>query len=298
MRATTCGLVVLMLCWTAGAYAQPEPPEEAVEAPVAELPDEMELLRQMGLDDEQAMFFTLLTSKQMDPAQMMMLMMMMDGGGMGGDAMGFFMLMNAMSKAGGVAQPVWFRDGESLFIAEEGVLYKVNTETMTIEGKVAYKGNGAGGGVQALKLLQPMIQRAREKALQTSCMSNLKQLCLSTIMYAQDHDELLPPKTWAQDTFPYCKNRAIYVCPSRTQLPVGYAMNRMVLGMRLANVPRPAETVLLFESNIGGENPVGGADDVPEGGVHNGGINVGFVDGHVKWMTVAEAKRLLGQAAF
>ena len=38
-------------------------------------------------------------------------------------------------------------------------------------------------------ILFPVFSRAREKARQTSCLSNLKQLGLATQMYVQDYDE-------------------------------------------------------------------------------------------------------------
>jgi type II secretory pathway pseudopilin PulG len=38
-------------------------------------------------------------------------------------------------------------------------------------------------------ILFPVFSQARESARQTSCLSNTKQLALSTLMYAQDYDE-------------------------------------------------------------------------------------------------------------
>jgi len=38
-------------------------------------------------------------------------------------------------------------------------------------------------------ILFPVFARAREKARQASCLSNLKQLGLADLMYAQDYDE-------------------------------------------------------------------------------------------------------------
>ncbi|MFQ6098945.1 MAG: DUF1559 domain-containing protein, partial [Armatimonadota bacterium] len=38
-------------------------------------------------------------------------------------------------------------------------------------------------------ILFPVFSRAREKARQASCQSNLKQLALGFLMYAQDYDE-------------------------------------------------------------------------------------------------------------
>jgi prepilin-type N-terminal cleavage/methylation domain-containing protein len=42
-------------------------------------------------------------------------------------------------------------------------------------------------------ILFPVFARAREKARQTACISNVKQLGLAWMMYVQDHDETFPP---------------------------------------------------------------------------------------------------------
>lgn len=41
-------------------------------------------------------------------------------------------------------------------------------------------------------ILLPVLYQAREKARQTICLSQLKQLTSATLMYAQDYDEVLP----------------------------------------------------------------------------------------------------------
>ena len=41
-------------------------------------------------------------------------------------------------------------------------------------------------------ILMPVFARAREKARQASCQSNLKQLSLALAMYVQDYDEMTP----------------------------------------------------------------------------------------------------------
>jgi len=41
-------------------------------------------------------------------------------------------------------------------------------------------------------ILFPVFARAREKARQTSCLSNMKQIGLAFMMYTQDYDETLP----------------------------------------------------------------------------------------------------------
>ena len=83
-------------------------------------------------------------------------------------------------------------------------------------------------------ILFPVFARAREKARQTSCLSNLKQLGLATLMYSEDYDQRTPiikvlfptPNDPTEDSVndpqsamvvlnPYIKNRQIFVCPSR-----------------------------------------------------------------------------------
>ena len=83
-------------------------------------------------------------------------------------------------------------------------------------------------------ILFPVFARAREKARETNCLSNLKQLGTALMMYATDYDEFLPiawEYTVAPDpmpdpavTFgrpglrdvlePYVKNSQVYQCRS------------------------------------------------------------------------------------
>lgn len=91
-------------------------------------------------------------------------------------------------------------------------------------------------------ILFPVFARARENARRSSCQSNLKQLMLGTIQYAQDYDETLPSYNvsynsqenfteygggawtevhptyvnwyWMAFIYPYVKNTQVYLCPS------------------------------------------------------------------------------------
>jgi prepilin-type N-terminal cleavage/methylation domain-containing protein/prepilin-type processing-associated H-X9-DG protein len=69
-------------------------------------------------------------------------------------------------------------------------------------------------------ILFPVFARARENARRTSCMSNLKQLGLGTMMYAQDYDDFYPLSYnsvsgyWWQVIQPYTKSTQINICPS------------------------------------------------------------------------------------
>ncbi len=62
-------------------------------------------------------------------------------------------------------------------------------------------------------MLLPALQRAREKARQTSCISNLKQFGLAMIMYRDDNDDKMVP--WISCLYPdYIPSKKVYMCPS------------------------------------------------------------------------------------
>jgi prepilin-type N-terminal cleavage/methylation domain-containing protein/prepilin-type processing-associated H-X9-DG protein len=73
-------------------------------------------------------------------------------------------------------------------------------------------------------ILFPVFARAREKARQTSCSSNMKQIGVAIIMYASDFDGAFPSNwtgncaspgwDWMETTQPYINNWQVYVCPS------------------------------------------------------------------------------------
>ena len=51
-------------------------------------------------------------------------------------------------------------------------------------------------------MLLPALSKAKERATRIRCMSNVKQVCLATIMYATDYKDKLPKMTtgnWAWD---------------------------------------------------------------------------------------------------
>jgi prepilin-type N-terminal cleavage/methylation domain-containing protein/prepilin-type processing-associated H-X9-DG protein len=191
-------------------------------------------------------------------------------------------------------------------------------------------------------ILFPVFAKAREKARQASCSSNVKQIVLATLMYAQDYDERLvlglngwgPCGCGRYKLLPYIKNQQIFVCPSAANLgcyiygwnyklndTVGVPPNQEPRGLSLGQIQSPAQTAMWVESaaftpGVGDlydpeswGAPIGGAHwqtawpdwngytGVGSCGagasppcarrpyaVHNGGMNVGFCDGHVKWV--------------
>jgi prepilin-type processing-associated H-X9-DG protein len=74
-------------------------------------------------------------------------------------------------------------------------------------------------------ILFPVFARAREKARQASCLSNLKQIGLSLMMYVQDYDEVYPDARYGSNPspypliyeclHPYINNYQVWLCPSK-----------------------------------------------------------------------------------
>ena len=79
-------------------------------------------------------------------------------------------------------------------------------------------------------ILFPVFARARAKAQQTTCLSNMKQLGLALNMYASDYDQkylrvakidpftyaMIGIQPWRPAMDPYTKNRAMFYCPAKS----------------------------------------------------------------------------------
>ncbi len=95
-------------------------------------------------------------------------------------------------------------------------------------------------------ILFPVFATAREKARQTTCASNEKQIGIAMLQYTQDYDELLPVggnnipnsctgqpgRGWAGKLMPYIKAAAVFDCPddqtvatNANYVPYSYADN-------------------------------------------------------------------------
>ncbi|MCE5237455.1 DUF1559 domain-containing protein [bacterium] len=165
-------------------------------------------------------------------------------------------------------------------------------------------------------ILFPVFAKAREKARQSSCLSNLKQLALASLMYVQDYDEMsqrwhgywgapavptVSDPYWYQYIVPYTKNQQIFLCPSAgdkaldpADAPANtylctYAVSNGWPQQALSAFVSPAETVMLCEtqsSNYYRYRLVPNSDaamDTTARNMHNGGSNFALVDGHAKW---------------
>jgi prepilin-type N-terminal cleavage/methylation domain-containing protein/prepilin-type processing-associated H-X9-DG protein len=168
-------------------------------------------------------------------------------------------------------------------------------------------------------ILFPVFAKAREKARQTSCLSNVKQLMLGMLSYAQDYDERFPVGSvsaggyWHTVITPYLKNEQIKRCPSETTVSgnatfgytnygwnfynFGYldADHRRHFSVSLGEIKSPSQCILIGDSdywvlatNAGPNiNYLLYAPNYSSSyGVsrrHNEGGNYGFCDGHAKW---------------
>ena len=78
-------------------------------------------------------------------------------------------------------------------------------------------------------ILFPVFAQAREKARQSTCLSNMKQMGLAVNMYLEDYDETYPPGrtevagvgtvlwTYYDIVYTYIKNFKVFLCPSSYQ---------------------------------------------------------------------------------
>ena len=119
-------------------------------------------------------------------------------------------------------------------------------------------------------ILLPVFATARERARQSSCSNNMKQLGTAFIAYCQDFDEHTPWGItvqgqpigwsgigWAGEMYPYIKSTGVFVCPDDTTsantgnnpplYPVSYAISEGSARMALGQMTAPANTVMFSE---------------------------------------------------
>ena len=143
-------------------------------------------------------------------------------------------------------------------------------------------------------LLLPALAKAKQKAAGISCMSNIKQLNLGLIMYADDNKERFPTgTTWCDSLTPYVGGSTnVFICPrgARNQR-CHYAFNAQLAGRSTKEIESPAQTVQVFESD-GGWNVSGGRELLPAKNRHGGVYGIGFADGHAEMVRAERLGRL------
>jgi len=127
-------------------------------------------------------------------------------------------------------------------------------------------------------ILFPVFARAREKAREASCLSNVKEITLALMMYISDHDQTYPMSGyqhagsglpcdgkvfWPLIVDPYIKtgtgpgSQGIWKCPSAVSKVnwycgayADYGMNNQLFGVLATKLEQPAQTVCIGEAWI------------------------------------------------
>ncbi len=133
-------------------------------------------------------------------------------------------------------------------------------------------------------ILFPVFARAREKARQTTCTSNQRQLAASMQMYAQDHEEVMPPvaSVWSDIKV----DPGVLTCPTNGKTPPNsYVYSNMVASTAVGKVSDPSNELVTLD----GATQTTGTGLYPNVAYlhsdlqyrHSGQIVSSFLDGHV-----------------
>jgi len=148
-------------------------------------------------------------------------------------------------------------------------------------------------------ILFPVFATAREKARQSTCLNNQRQLALGIQMYIQDNKETLFPDpgstVWTSALQKYITANGIFSCPScitkgSAALP-NYGFNSYIFGSPLANFPNPQSVVMTADLNMKTTAPnlaLLNFDTDLDAKRHNGLVIMSCIDGHVS--SVAQGK--------
>lgn len=153
-------------------------------------------------------------------------------------------------------------------------------------------------------ILFPVFAKAREKARQTSCLSNTKQMGLGMMQYLQDYDETFASCirgtfqdastytsgaacvgmpcgkywvndgistggywSWADSIYPYVKNLPVYTCPSQSDFQyMSYGYSAYISGVWIKVTGDPGTVTPIGDAQVSRPSELGL-----------------FVDDHVRW---------------
>ncbi|MCX5671893.1 MAG: DUF4190 domain-containing protein [Planctomycetota bacterium] len=135
-------------------------------------------------------------------------------------------------------------------------------------------------GPHVIALAEPNAEMAAQS------MTAMKALVKAARAFAEDHRGRLP----TAEEFP----EALQSYLKGPMAPQGraFALNEALAGVRLADIATPQRTVLLFEAEEGGD-AVGGRELLRPLDDSEDGYLIGFVDGHVEWVSKEETGQLV-----
>jgi prepilin-type N-terminal cleavage/methylation domain-containing protein len=131
-------------------------------------------------------------------------------------------------------------------------------------------------------ILFPVFAKAREKARQTACLNNQRQLATAFMLYAQDHDEMLPAGTEAWGAISI--DKGVLVCPTKgTKTANGYGFNSFAGGKALGELGDLSATVLVGDTTQTTTNLLSSVGDLDSR--HGTAVIVACADGHAQAIT-------------
>ena len=129
-------------------------------------------------------------------------------------------------------------------------------------------------------ILFPVFARAREKARQTTCTSNQRQIAASIQIYCQDHEEMLPgtANVWSNIKV----DPGVLVCPTKGKSTVnGYGYNYFYLdSLSIGAVSDPSSAVLTIDCDS--SNNIAKIVSTDVSFRHSNKAIASFLDGHVQ----------------
>jgi len=154
---------------------------------------------------------------------------------------------------------------------------------------------------------------------QTACASQIRQIAQATSLYSGEHEGNFPTMksnavkdTWQIQIAPYLKitiytpmpTPKIFRCPSQfNKAPINYdsiakgdvGINRMLVNIfgyyqdvKLSQVAHTLDTIIISDHIGSWQRDIHSPRYVPYNELmwrHQGGINFGFVDGHMEWLS-------------
>jgi prepilin-type N-terminal cleavage/methylation domain-containing protein/prepilin-type processing-associated H-X9-DG protein len=127
-------------------------------------------------------------------------------------------------------------------------------------------------------ILFPVFARAREKARQTTCTSNQRQVAASMQMFAQDHEETLPgtATVWGDIKV----DPGVLVCPTKGKSsPNGYSYNSNLDAASIGSMSDPTAIILTADSSTA-TNLMMISSEI-DTARHSGMAICSYADGHV-----------------
>jgi prepilin-type N-terminal cleavage/methylation domain-containing protein len=141
-------------------------------------------------------------------------------------------------------------------------------------------------------LLFPIITKVRERAYQTACFNNQRQIAQLLHLYVQDHDELFMGNpgegSWPNELV-VTADAGLYDCPKgdgkASSSNPDYGFNAVLFGKALGDIQSPATVVMTADRTSYSRSPTYAFTDfeheiTPR---HAGGSVLACVDGHVTY---------------